>query len=162
MYSEFIEKDLKNFDGYATVRELKESCQRITTSPGIYVVFREITGEIPNFLVVGCGGKHKGVDINYPISALTDKWIEGEHIIYIGKTDSSLRGRIRTYMNHGKGKDASHRGGRAIWQLPDSDNLIVAWKSLPANISARIVEAELIRQFKQGHDNRYPFANWQD
>lgn len=161
MISKELEKSLEIFDGYAKVSDLKESCRLIPDYPGIYVVVRN-SNEDPVFLAVGTGGLHKGMDLNYPVSTLKSKWIPDEQWIYIGKTDSSLRKRIRTYMSHGKGKDAAHRGGRAIWQLADSDDLIVAWKALSPSVSAREIEIRLISEFKQAHGGRLPYANWVD
>lgn len=161
MNNKKLENDLKVFDGYATIKQLKENCRTITTGPGIYLVIRE-SCEHPKFLHKGTGGKHDGKDLNYLIEDLENKWIDNENILYIGKTDKSLRGRIRTYMKFGSGEDVPHRGGRAIWQLPDSEELIIAWKELLATISAREIEAKMIQQFKDTHQGRHPFANWID
>lgn len=157
-----LENDLRHFDGHAIIRELKNNCSEITTGPGIYMVFRSNKEGRPEFLSKGSGGSHKGKDLNYFVEELEAKWIENENILYIGKTDDSLRSRIRTYMKFGTGKDVPHRGGRAIWQLLDSDDLIVAWKELPKTVSAREIEAKLIQEFKDAHNGKHPFANWVD
>lgn len=154
-----LEKHLDVFDGYATVKELKLQCKPIPTGKGIYCVFRD-SNQKPEFLTIGTGGTHDGRDLNYSVIALKDKWIENENLIYIGKTDVSLRQRIRTYMKFGSGKDVPHRGGRAIWQLKDSDDLIVAWKELPDSISARDIESKMIKEFLEIHNDQLPFANW--
>jgi hypothetical protein len=53
-----------------------------------------------------------------------------------------------------------HWGGRYIWQLSNSDNLIICWK--PTKQDARDVESEMIEQFKREHNGCRPFANLKD
>ena len=154
-------KQIEVFDGYSTIKELKNSCKAVPTGKGIYVVFRE-SYENPEFLTKGTGGLHKGKDLNYPVEELVEKWVYKEQIIYIGKTDQSLRKRISAFMKYGSGYDVAHRGGRAIWQLSDSADFIVAWKVLPENVSAREIEFQLIQEFKSQHLGKHPFANWVD
>ena len=94
----------------------------------------------------------------YSVAILKNNWIEDTSIIYIGKTDNSLRKRIRTYLRHGMGYDASHRGGRAIWQLPDAADLMIAWRPLPSDADAREVEIAMMDDFLACH-GKLPFAN---
>ena len=62
-------------------------------------------------------------------------------------------------MRFGQGKDVGHKGGRYIWQIPNSENLVVCWK--PTQEDSRTVEAELIQQFVAEFGKR-PFANLSD
>lgn len=146
-------------NGCETVARLKQSCSSIPESPGVYFVLREITESEVKILPCGPVPMHKGKDMTYSVDDLKRKWVEGTQIIYIGKTDSSLRTRIRAYINFGKGKDSPHRGGRAIWQLADSDKFIIGWRLVEPGMSARAEEAELIKQFKVQHGGKLPFAN---
>lgn len=146
-------------NGCATVKELKKSCKIIPDCKGIYVVFRKNSDEMPRMLAAGPVSEHNGKALAYPKDFLEKKWVSGTRIVYIGKSDSSLRTRIRTYMNYGKGKDAPHRGGRAIWQLPDADELVIGWKTINSSLSARELEAKLISEFKGRNGGKLPFAN---
>ncbi len=146
------------FNGKATVKELMASCKCVPESKGLYVVMSRESSEMPEFLAKGTGGKHKGADLNYPVEQLESQWVEGTSIIYIGKTDNSLRKRIRTYMRFGMGIDAPHRGGRSIWQLPDAEDLEIMWWPLPADADARKQESDLLNEFVRVH-GCLPFAN---
>lgn len=149
-----------NMNGCATVKELKQSCSRIPDCKGIYFILREFTNEVPKFRENGAVKMHDGKLLDYPVDLLESKWVDDTQIIYIGKTDSSLRKRLGTYMRFGQGKDAPHRGGRAIWQLPDSDEFVVGWRFVGANESARDLENRLLVEFKNHHRGKLPFANF--
>ena len=77
-------------------------------------------------------------------------------IVYIGK-GKSLKTRLSSYLRFGEGKFATHWGGRYIWQLKDSRELIVCWKTM--NEDPRVVEEKMIAKFKEEHGGRRPFAN---
>lgn len=160
------EKDMKQevaelkLNGCATVRELKESCSNIPDCKGVYFVLRDVDAGRPKIKPQSPVEMHKGKPLAYPVTRLNAKWVDNTTIMYIGKTDSSLRQRIRTYMNFGKGKDSPHRGGRAIWQLPDADNLVIGWRITPPDESAREIENTLILDFCSRHDGKLPFANF--
>lgn len=164
MKNEEIMKEVAKLklNGCATVKELKQSCANIPDCNGLYFVLREPTDYIPAFQPQGTVLEHAGRLLSYPVDMLKSKWVENTQIIYIGKSDSSLRRRISTYINFGKGKQASHRGGRAIWQLPDADNLIMGWRKLPATESARSAEHQLIVEFRNAHAGMLPFANFKE
>ena len=151
--------DLK-LNGCATVRELKQSCSVVPDCKGVYFVLREKTESVPVFKAQSPVLEHKGKPLSYPVETLESKWVEDTDIMYIGKTDSSLRARIRTYISYGKGNDSPHRGGRAIWQLPDTDNMIIGWRIIDATESARTIEAQLLADFKNAHGGMLPFANF--
>ena len=104
-------------NGCASVKELKESCRIIPDCKGVYFILREPTEGIPEIKPNGPVREHKGKILDDPVDLLKSKWVDNTNIIYIGKTDSSLKKRINTYINFGKGKDDPHRGGRDIWQL---------------------------------------------
>lgn len=154
-----LEKD--GFEGWITVEQLRESRRDVPAGKGVYMVLRTISDEMPKFLVKGSGGFHKGVDKNYPVYDLMSRWVDGTSIMYIGKTDDSLRKRISAYIRHGQGKDASHRGGRSIWQLPNAGELVFVWKVLPVTENAEAYERLLIQRFQEEHGGKMPFANRQ-
>lgn len=56
-------------------------------------------------------------------------------------------------------------GGRSIWQLADSNDLLVAWRANTderTGARARDIERELIADFKLTHGGKRPFANVRD
>ena len=91
-------------------------------------------------------------------AVLKNNWVTGTNILYIGMTGSSLRRRIKQYMQFGEGKPVGHRGGCYIWQMEDCDRLIICWKELAEELPGEY-ETMLIRSFKDAHDGRRPFAN---
>ena len=61
-------------------------------------------------------------------------------------------------MSFGKGSNVGHWGGRLVWQLADSDQLLVAWKQTEED--PRQVEKDMIKEFRNQYGAR-PFANLQ-
>ena len=156
---EIVEK-LKDegFNRFETVEKLMRNPKLKKKKKGVYVVLYT-TGTYPIFLQVGTGGFYNDKDPNVSIEELETNWIDGEQVIYIGKA-TSLRNRLSQYMRFGSGKKVGHKGGRYIWQLKDSANLIVCWKRTKEN--PRDVEKEMIAEFKLSHQGRRPFANLKD
>jgi len=133
----------------------------IPSNSGVYIILRLKDSE-PEFLERGTGGLFKRTeprDPNVSIDELRDNWVPDEAIIYIGKA-TSLKSRLGSYLRFGEGKFATHWGGRYIWQLKDSRELLVCWKETDEN--PRVVEEEMIAQFKKEHGGKRPFANLQD
>ena len=154
------EKLMKDgFEGFVSVKDLKEDFKSggIPKVEGVYHVLRLKDSE-PEFLKKGTGGYHKGKEPNVCIDELRQNWIGAEPIVYIGKA-TELYKRIQQYIKFGSGKDVGHYGGRYIWQLADSDDLIVCWKCVE---DSRSVEAAMIAEFKMNHEGKRPFANLQD
>ena len=132
---------------------------------GVYVVLRESESS-PQFLSEGTGGFFKGKNPNVSIAELKANWVEGTHVIYIGKAggaDSSatLQKRLGQYLRFGQGANIGHWGGRYIWQLADSRDLVVCWKTL-TNEEPREIEHQMIADFKAVHAGKRPFANLKD
>ena len=155
-----LEKLINNgFEGFVSVKDLKENFKSggIPKVEGVYHVLRLKDSE-PEFLTKGSGGYHKGKEPNVSIGELRQNWIDAEPIVYIGKA-TELYKRIQQYIKFGSGKDVGHYGGRYIWQLADSDDLIVCWKCVS---DSRSVESAMIADFKNSHNGMRPFANLKD
>ncbi len=129
----------------------------ISESKGVYLILN-IDNKAGEFLAVGSGGHFKGKNPNVSQKELNENWVENTKVLYIGKA-TSLKSRLRQYFGFGQGKNIGHYGGRLIWQLKYSKDLVVCWKSLETN--PREFEAELIRQFVKNYGCR-PFANLKD
>ena len=152
-----IEKLQKaGFTGFIDIKTLKETYSQLPREKGVYVVVR-MSGSDPVFLEKGTGGFFKGKNPNVSINKLQDNWIVDSQIMYIGQTTASLQSRISQYLRFGSGMAVGHYGGRYIWQLKDSDNLVFAWKILPSN-DPRAYERTMLEDFLSEH-GALPFAN---
>lgn len=150
------------FKGFITVDKLMSDINVVPAKPGVYAVMRECDDK-PTFLNRGSGGFFKGKDPNVDIDELQRNWVDDSSIVYLGKAGgnnnkSTLRKRLSLYMDFGQGKPVGHKGGRYIWQLSDSRDLIVCWKEV-SNGNPRDVENKLIIDFKEKHKGQRPFAN---
>ena len=150
-------KKLKDegFKGFVRVEKLMSNPKLPEDEKGVYVVLYTHDTR-PDFMQVGTGGFFKDEDPNVSIEELEANWIDGEQIIYIGKA-TSLRDRLSQYMKFGIGKKIGHKGGRYVWQIKDSANLLVCWKR--TDEEPRDVEKKMIAEFKLSHKGRTPFAN---
>ncbi|MCX5405770.1 hypothetical protein [Streptomyces sp. NBC_00086] len=150
----------RGFRGFVLLSELGDS--GVPSEPGIYVVLRTSTAP-PSFLSRNPAGHLKGRDPSVTADELGGAWVDGATILYIGKASAGkdgrrgLRQRLDEYRRHGAGGMAGHWGGRYIWQLADSDALLVAWLPISERDPCE-AEAELIAEFMELHGAR-PFAN---
>ena len=141
------------FSGFVPFTKIREP--RVLTMPkgrGIYVVIRQGAGQptiLPNSLAKGGW---------YDIAELAGRWIADSPILYIGKADGSrgIHHRLKQYARRGN----SHTGGRAIWQLADADDVLVAWAETPGELG-RAVEKRWIARYVENYGRR-PFANVND
>lgn len=149
------------FAGFISISDLKaQECEQVPNEKGVYVVYRKST-DPPRFLDKSIGCKVKG-NPTVECSKLKEKWVAGANVIYIGQAGgknakSTLSKRIKKYIKFGKGDNANHWGGRYIWQMKDSDNLLLAWKVCPDS-DPRKDETKLISEFMTSYDKK-PFAN---
>ncbi|MGW8744705.1 hypothetical protein [Streptomyces sp. NPDC055794] len=147
----------RGFRGFVPFRELPDS--DVPTGHGIYVVIRRDTRP-PSFLTASPAGHLKGRDPSVTADRLGAAWVDGATVVYIGKAAGrdGLRQRLAEYRRHGAGLPSGHWGGRYIWQLADSDALLVAWQPMAGEDAAE-AEQDLIDEFKALHGGALPFAN---
>lgn len=154
------------FEGFKTMRELMNGGKySIPAQMGIYIVLRE-DHDVPIFLEEGTGGFFKGKNPNVLISELQANWVPNASVVYIGKaggigSSATLQKRLGQYLRFGQGANVGHWGGRYIWQLADSLDLVVCWKVL-TNIDPQELEHQMISEFKNNHQGMRPFANLKD
>lgn len=148
------------FLGFVPFPDLPTS--RVPDEPGVYVIIREASDE-PEFLEVNPAGWFKGRDPSVIRTKLDRKWVTGTPVVYIGTATGGIKGRrtlrkrLDEYRRHGSGEPVAHWGGRYIWHLADSDQLLVCWKTTTAD-RAENLESELIAGFRRQYDTM-PFAN---
>lgn len=149
------------FMGFKKMSELFNDCSCIPKVRGIYFVLY-LEKSAPEFLDVGTGGYFKAKDPNISIEELKTNWVDDTIVIYIGKAggeggNATLNSRLRQYLRFGKGSPAGHYGGRLIWQIKGSKDLVVCWKELPED-DPDSIETKMISSFKSLFGKR-PFAN---
>ena len=153
---------ISKFTGFCKIKDIKKKgYQQIPDRKGIYVVLRD-NKSTPIFLEVNNGGRFKGRNPTVSKDILNNKWVKKTNIMYIGKAGgsrntTSLRTRIKDFIEFGYGNPRPHWGGRYIWQLPDAYDLFICWRETK-NIEPRTLEKELITTFKKKFNN-LPFAN---
>lgn len=151
------------FKGCKAISALQNSgCCEVPDVPGVYLVVR-LNIEPPPFLEASTGGHFKGKDPTVDIGVLESKWVRDVRVLYIGKAGgpgkvATLRSRLRQCMHFGRGARVGKWGGRYIWQLGDSSDLMICWKPTSNNEVPRDVEKELIREFGAIY-KKLPFAN---
>jgi len=159
-------EDIKKagFTGFKKMSELFIDSSSIPKSKGVYLVLNP-KFEKAEYLQIGTGGYFKGKNPNVTLNELKLNWVDNSLVVYIGKAGSetssaTLHSRLKQYFAFGQGKNIGHWGGRLIWQLKNSADLIVCWKLLP-NDDPRTFENSLIKKFVVEFSKR-PFANLAD
>jgi hypothetical protein len=147
------------FDGFVTFKELRDDASAVPLSGGVYVVVRPAT-QPPAFLAESCGGHFKRRNPTELVDVLERKWVDDAPLLYVGRS-RVLRRRLKQYASFGAGRPIGHWGGRYIWQLSDSDELLVAWKACCTDETPSHLEAHLAGRFKLIY-GRLPFANIAD
>jgi hypothetical protein len=149
------------FEGFKAIKDLKEDTNLIPAQAGIYLILN-LSKSNPDFLTIGTGGYFKNKNPNKELAYLSSKWINDTNVVYIGKAGgvnnkSTLKSRIKLYLEFGGGKPVGHYGGRLIWQLKNSSNLVVCWKTT-GDTDPRTIEKQLIANFHVQFGDK-PFAN---
>lgn len=124
---------------------------------GVYVIYR--AGPLrPAYLDGSPAGTFRG-DPSVPREALDANWVPGSRVVYIGKgKHRRLRKRLKEFVGFGRGGRHRHWGGRLIWQLDKSEDLLVAWRRLPTELDPAAIETEMIAAFRADY-GKPPFAN---
>ncbi|MEU1224121.1 hypothetical protein [Streptomyces microflavus] len=145
----------RGFRGFVPFLDLPVS--DVPAGHGVYVVIRMAVSP-PSFLSSSPAGHLKGRSPSVAPCKLADAWVDGATVVYVGKAEgrNGLRQRLTVYRRHGTGQRAGHWGGRYIWQLADSDTLVVAWRPTP---HASKAEQALLDEFKIICHGALPFAN---
>ena len=157
---EALEKN--GFKGFVSVKDLCNDRGCIPKKMGVYFVVLPVQHKVV-FMENNPAGFRGGRNPTVSIEELEQNWVPDTLVLYIGKAGapnkkSTLETRINCYLKHGMGDDnAAHWGGRIIWQLKDSKNLLFCWK-LSENTIPHDDEQNFIKSFKDIYKNR-PFAN---
>ncbi len=152
--------EAEGFTGFVLFSALPEA--GVPVGAGVYVVYRN-SDEPPAFLERSPAGHFEGRDPTVPTAVLKSAWVSGARVLNIGKAalgSSGRRGlskRLNEYRRFGTGEPVAHRGGRYIWQMSDSSELLVAWRQTPLQ-DPRAVERTYIADFVR-HYGKRPFAN---
>ncbi|MYS36321.1 hypothetical protein K388_06992 [Streptomyces sp. KhCrAH-43] len=146
----------RGFGGFVPFADLPHSA--VPAGKGVYLVLRP-SALPPVFLVRSSAGHRKGHDPTTSTATLNSAWAPGATVVYVGKAagHQGLRRRLNAYRRQGHGHNAGHSGGEYIWQLADSDTLLVAWHTV-ADPPAGQAEVELIAEFAGLH-GALPFTN---
>lgn len=166
MLSDELQIRNAGFSGFVTIRDLRAARLRnVPEKAGVYLILRFANDPV-EFLTVSSGGHFKNEDPTVALEVLRSNWITNTPVLYIGKAGApgkkaTLQSRLREYLDFGTGKRVAHRGGRLIWQVAGSEDLIVCWKHTPNEVP-RSMEGRMIQEFKAEHGGRRPFANLQD
>lgn len=147
------------FTGWHRFSELRSRLRAIDRSAGgVYVVYRDAL-DPPSWLSKSPGGTWRGPP-TVPANVLVANWVPDAHVLNIGKANhGQLRNRLAAYCSFGEGGRGRHYGGRLIWQLADSEKLLVAWRKLDTpDVNPYEVEQKMIRAFKSVY-GKPPFAN---
>jgi hypothetical protein len=148
------------FRGFVRFEDLPDA--DVPTSAGVYVVYRTSTRP-PRFRESSTGGWFKRKDPSVASALLVEAWVPDAHVLNIGKATAGASGRrglakrLSEYRKFGEGQPVGHWGGRYIWQLDDSAELLVAWRETPGRDPGDL-EGKLIAEFLRTYGAR-PFAN---
>jgi hypothetical protein len=124
---------------------------------GVYVIYRADPAD-PAYLDSSPAGTFRG-DPTVPARVLEANWVPGARVVYIGKANHGrLRKRLEEFIDFGRGGIRRHWGGRLIWQLQQSEKLLVAWRSVPPDVTPKEIEDDMIYSFRQTY-GKAPFAN---
>jgi len=116
------------FTGFKKMTELFFDSSSIPKIKGVYLILNPDYKKA-EYLQIGTGGHFKGKNPNVSIDELKLNWVDNSLVVYIGKAGSetgsaTLNSRLKQYFGFGQGRNIGHWGGRLIWQLKNSSNLL--------------------------------------
>lgn len=98
----------------------------------------------------------------YPTNADKTRYTK----VFKAEPKKGLKQRVEQYLQIGKSGHGNHNGGKAIWQIDNTDNLLVLCyiteddlNNTKKHICSSMIESELLKQFKRNYGT-YPLANW--
>jgi hypothetical protein len=145
----------RGFKGFVSVRELVATrCAAVPQHPGVYVVVRVDQGT-PRFRRRSVGGWYKNLDPTVAPAVLKARWVPETDVLYIGRSQPPLDGRVRDLVHYGTGCPVAHHGGRYLWQVQGSASFVVGWKTDHDPVST---ELKLQQAFARAY-GALPFAN---
>ncbi len=162
IYNNITELKKNGFEGFVTIESFQQGkLSHVPEEKGVYLVLYLSDSNI-EFIKKSSAGHFKGKNPTVHMDILEKKWIENTIVAYIGQAgggDSSatLKSRIRQLVAFGNGKPIGHWGGRYLWQIKDSKDLVICWQA-SSKRDPRTLENELIRNFVS-HHGALPFAN---
>ncbi|MCE8183250.1 hypothetical protein JFY62_08330 [Porphyromonas gingivalis] len=145
------------FKGFESVKDLREDSSRIPKKKGVYLVLKPQDMDV-DFLETGTGGHTKG-NPNVSRDKLKAKRIEDMLVLYIGRTGRTLYKRINELLRFGQGESIGHWGGRYLWQINHSEELVICWKEMQDEDPEEI-KNRLLLDFESKY-SKLPFANRQ-
>ncbi|OWP34731.1 hypothetical protein CBG53_02115 [Porphyromonas gingivalis] len=145
------------FKGFESVKDLREDSSRIPKKKGVYLVLKPQDMDV-DFLETGTGGHTKG-NPNVSRDKLKAKRIKDMLVLYVGRTGRTLYKRINELLRFGQGENIGHRGGRYLWQINHSEELVICWKEMQDEDPEEI-KNRLLLDFESKY-SKLPFANRQ-
>ncbi|SJL27691.1 hypothetical protein PGIN_YH522_00569 [Porphyromonas gingivalis] len=143
------------FKGFESVKDLREDSSRIPKKKGVYLVLKPQDMDV-DFLETGTGGHTKG-NPNVSRDKLKAIRIEDMLVLYVGRTGRTLYKRINELLRFGQGENIGHRGGRYLWQINHSEELVICWKEMQDEDPEEIWK-QLLWDFESKY-SKLPFAN---
>lgn len=145
------------FHGFGAIQELRNGqIREVPIGGGVYVVLRELDSK-PVFLEANPSYRFKGKDPTLSKSELVANWVEGAHVIYIGKGDI-LQRRVKELIDFRQGEKIGHWGGRLVWQVEDAADFVIAWKLAGPAQAASDLKSDLLAEFRSAY-GQLPSAN---
>ncbi|MDD2476938.1 MAG: hypothetical protein PHI32_13645 [Dysgonamonadaceae bacterium] len=132
----------------------------IPNEKGIYIVMVPEQFDVQFLENTTAITTHNGKNLLYPACDLRTKYNSSDRkILYVGKAggeNNKLRQRIRQYVKYGYGEANNHRGGRAIWQIKNSEQLLIGYHICE---KPRDEESILLAEYYSKYGT-FPVANW--
>lgn len=152
----------RGFGGFISVASLRElDLEQVSARAGVYAVVRETDEEI-RFLSQSIAGHFKGRDPTVRVDQLQTAWVPSSQVLYLGKAGTALGGqsirkRVKQLLDFGAGRPVGHWGGRYLWQIESSGQLLVSWRETPQQDPSDVEKGPLEEHVAAtGHR---PFAN---